>query len=121
MVGSLFLILSLRGMSFAQATAMIKFGNSYVNLSKKKVGGPVMPGATLEIRVNFYVNKSYNTANGAGNMYKVRYLDSIPTNTTILPNSPLMLVSNEGLVLKSYTQAADNDAATYLATNCYGG
>lgn len=97
---------------------MIKFGNSYVNLSKKKVGGPVEPGDTLEIHLNFYVNKAYNSS---GNMYKVRYLDSIPTNTTILPNSPLMLVSNEGLILKSYTQAADGDAGTYQATNTYGG
>jgi hypothetical protein len=105
----------------AQATAMIKFGNSYVNLSKKTVGGPVQPGDTLEIRVNFYVNKSYNSANGAGSMYKVRYLDSIPTNTTILPNSSLMLISNEGLILKSYTQASDADAGTYSATNTYGG
>lgn len=100
---------------------MIKFGNSYVNLSKKTVGGPVQPGDTLEIRVNFYVNKSYNSANSAGAMYKVRYLDSIPTNTSILPNSNLMLISNEGLILKSYTQAADNDAGAYSATNTYGG
>ena len=100
---------------------MIKFGNSYVNLSKKTVGGPVQPGDTLEIRVNFYVNKAYNSANSAGAMYKVRYLDSIPTNTTILANSSLKLISNEGLVLNSYTQAADADAGTYAATNTYGG
>lgn len=105
----------------AQATAMIKFGNSYVNLSKKTVGGPVQPGDTLEIRVNFYVNKAYNSANSAGAMYKVRYLDSIPTNTTIVPNSKLMLVSNEGLILNSYSLAADGDAGTYGATNTYGG
>ena len=100
---------------------MIKFGNSYVNISKKTVGGPVQPGDTLEIRVNFYVNKTYNSANSAGAMYKVRYLDSIPTNTSILPNSNLMLISNEGLILKSYTQAADGDAGAYSATNTYGG
>ena len=105
----------------AQATAMIKFGNSYVNLSKKTVGGPVQPGDTLQIRVNFYVNKAYNSANSAGAMYRVRYLDSIPSNTTILPNSSLMLISNEGLVLNSYTLASDGDAGTYAATNTYGG
>lgn len=114
-------LLGIRISADAQATAMIKFGNSYVNLSKKTVGGPVQPGDTLQIRVNFYVNKAYNSANSAGAMYKVRYLDSIPTNTTILPNSSLMLVSNEGLVLNSYTLAADGDAGTYAATNTYGG
>ena len=100
---------------------MIKFGNSYVNLSKRTVGGPVQPGDTLQIRVNFYVNKAYNSANSAGTMYRVRYLDSIPSNTTILPNSSLMLISNEGLVLNSYTLASDGDAGTYAATNTYGG
>ncbi len=72
---------------------MIKWGNSYVNLSKKTVGGPVQPGDTLEIRTNFYVNGSYN---GTGFMYDVRYLDNIPTNTTILPNDSLRLMTNEG-------------------------
>jgi hypothetical protein len=114
-------LLGLRPSAHAQATAMIKFGNSYVNLSKKTVGGPVQPGDTLEIRVNFYVNKAYNSANASGCMYKARYLDSIPTNTAILPNSKLMLISNEGLILNQYTQAADGDAGTYAATTTYGG
>jgi len=99
---------------------MIKFGNSYVNISKKKVGGPVEPGDTLEIRVNFYVNAKYGPASN-GKMYKARYYDSIPTHTAILPGSSLMLVSNEGSVLNSYTQASDGDAGTYAATNTYGG
>ena len=82
-VGTFLLILFFRGLALSQATAPIKWGNSYVNLSKKTVGGPVMPGDTLEIRTNFYVNGSYN---GTGMMYDARYLDNVPTNTTILPN-----------------------------------
>jgi hypothetical protein len=117
-VGALVLILSFRGASFGQASAMIKFGNSYVNLSKKTVGGPVQPGDTLEIRVNFYVNKSYN---GTGNMYKVRYYDSLPTNTSILAGSTLNLISNEGVVCRAYTQASDADAGTYVASPGYAG
>ncbi len=103
------LIITFRSLSLAQATAMIKFGNSYVNLSKKAVGGPVQPGDTLEIRVNFYVNKAYN----GGKMYTVRYYDSLPTHTSILAGSGLTLISNEGLILNSYTQASDADAGTY--------
>ena len=99
---------------------MIKFGNSYVNLSKKKVGGPVQPGDTLEIRVNFYVNKSFGPASN-GKMYKARYYDSVPTNTSILPSGSLMLISNEGSILNSYTQASDGDAGMYQATNAYNG
>ena len=117
-VGALILILSFRGMSFAQASAMIKFGNSYVNLSKKSVGGPVQPGDTLEIRVNFYVNKSYH---GTGSMYKVRYYDSLPTNTSILAGSTLNLISNEGVVCRAYTQASDGDPGTYVASPGYAG
>ena len=78
--GALVLILFFRGFAHAQATAMLKWGNSYVNLSKKAVGGPVEPGDSLEIRVNFYINKNYN---GTGKMYKVRYYDSVPSNTAM--------------------------------------
>lgn len=107
------LILFFRGLALSQATAMIKWGNSYVNLSKRTVGGPVQPGDTLEIRTNFYVNGSYN---GTGMMYDVRYLDNLPTNTTILPNDSLRLETNEGLTFRHYTYAAGDDAGTYMAT-----
>jgi hypothetical protein len=106
------LILFFRGLALSQATAPIKWGNSYVNLSKRTVGGPVQPGDTLEIRTNFYVNGSYN---GTGMMYDVRYLDNIPTNTTILPNDSLRLETNEGLTFRHYTYAAGDDAGTYVA------
>jgi hypothetical protein len=72
----------------------------------------VQPGDTLEIRTNFYVNGSYN---GTGMMYDVRYLDNIPTNTTILPNDSLRLETNEGLTFRHYTYAAGDDAGTYVA------
>src|SRR5580693_329088 len=122
--GALFIILIFPRFAFSQATAMIKFGNSYVNLSKKTVGGPVQPGDTLQIRIDFYVNKNYlgtgNTTN-PGKMYKARYYDSIPTNTSILPGSNLMLISNEGVICRSYTQASDGDAGTYNAAPGYPG
>jgi hypothetical protein len=111
-VGTFMLILFFRGLALSQATAPIKWGNSYVNLSKKTVGGPVMPGDTLEIRTNFYVNGSYN---GTGMMYDTRYLDNVPTNTTILPNDSLRLVTNEGLTFRHYTYATGDDAGSYVA------
>jgi hypothetical protein len=105
------LILFFRGLALSQATAMLKWGNSYVNLSKKTVGGPVQPGDTLEIRTNFYVNGSYN---GTGMMYDVRYLDNIPTNTTILPNDSLRLITNEGKTFRHYTYATGDDAGSFV-------
>src|SRR5580704_14882241 len=110
--GTLLLILFFRGLALSQATAPLKWGNSYVNLSKKSVGGPVQPGDTLEIRTNFYVNKAYN---GPGFMYDVRYLDNVPTNTTMLPNDSLRLITNEGKTFRHYTYAAGDDAGTYVA------
>jgi hypothetical protein len=117
-IGSiLILILFFRGLSLAQATAMFKFGNSYVNISKGTVGGPVQPGDTLEIRLDFYVNKNYvgtgNTVANKGKMYKVRYYDSLPTYTNILAGSTLNLITNEGVVSRAYTQASDADQGTY--------
>src|SRR5580693_5657950 len=110
--GTLLLILFFRGLALSQATAQLKWGNSYVNLSKRTVGGPVQPGDTLEIRTNFYVNGSYH---GTGMMYDVRYLDNVPTNTTILPNDSLRLVTNEGLTFRHYTYATGDDAGSYVA------
>jgi hypothetical protein len=111
-LGTFMLILFFRNLAHSQATAMIKWGNSYVNLSKKTVGGPVQPGDTLEIRTNFYVNGNYN---GTGFMYCIRYLDNVPTNTTILPNDSLRLVTNEGLTFRHYTYATGDDAGSYVA------
>ena len=112
------LILCFRNMAHSQATAPIKWGNSYVNLSKKTVGGPVMPGDTLEIRTNFYVNGTYN---GTGKMFDVRYLDNVPTKTTILPNDSLRLVTNEGLTFRHYTYATGDDPGSYVAVPVLAG
>src|SRR5258707_7298951 len=110
--GVLIFFLLFRNHAHSQATAPLKWGNSYINLSKKTVGGPVEPGDSLEIRVNFYVNKSYR---GTGNMYKVRYYDSVPTNTAMKGTDSLMLISNEGLIVRHYSQTSDSDPGTYNA------
>ena len=121
LVWTLLPILLFHANTHAQATAMLKWGNSYVNLSKKTVGGPVEPGDSLEIRFNFYVNQSYR---GTGKMYKVRYYDSVPSNTQIIladtPNG-LHLISNEGLVMRRYTYYSDSDPGTYMASPTYAG
>jgi hypothetical protein len=111
--GTLILILFFRGLALSQATAPLKFGNSYVNISKQTVGGPVQPGDTLEIRMNFYIKNTYD---GPGFMYKVRYLDNLPTNTTIATNDSLKLITNEGLTFRRYTLAAGDDAGSFVVT-----
>ncbi|HEY4108458.1 T9SS type A sorting domain-containing protein [Puia sp.] len=116
--GALLIILFFRNYTHAQATAMLKWGNSYINLSKKTVGGPVEPGDSLEIRVNFYVNQSYRNS---GKMYKVRYYDSVPSNTIMKGTDSLMLISNEGLIMRHYSQTSDSDPGTYNPSPAYAG
>lgn len=99
----------------AAAQVAIKFGNSYVNLSKRNVGGTIQPGDTLEIRTNYYFPNSYN----GGRIYRVRYVDNIPSNTVYIGDS-LRLITNEGLTYFRYTNAAADDAATYIASPTAG-
>jgi hypothetical protein len=89
----------------------VKFGNSYINISKKTVGGTVQPGDTLEIRTNIWFPNAYNS----NNIYFARYIDNVPTNTVFADDS-LRLITNEGLLYKRWTLGAGNDPGTYLAT-----
>jgi hypothetical protein len=116
--GTLIILLFFHGFVFSQATALLKYGNSYVNITKKAVGGPVEPGDTLEIRTNFYVNKTYNTN---GYMYRVRYYDNLPTHTSILAGSTLNLITNEGLLVNSYTQTAGDDPGNFVPVPAIAG
>jgi hypothetical protein len=88
-----------------------KFGNSYVNITKKTSGGVVEQGDTLEIRMT--INHT------TGTVYSMRYLDSVPTNTQMIttPNHFIQVITNEGMAIpgKSFTTTAGDDAATYIA------
>jgi hypothetical protein len=90
--------------------APVRFGNSYVNISKKTTGGVVQPGDTLEIR--FTVNHT------SGTMTNLRYVDDVPTNTAMLTGATdrIRIITNEGLAYKEYTLAGGDDAATYTAS-----
>ncbi len=97
-------------LSSLPTTAQVKFGNSYINLSKRTVGGTVQPGDTLEIRTNYFFPSTYN----GGNIYWVRYVDNIPTNTAFVTDS-IKLVTNEGLTYKRWTPAPVDDPGAYVA------
>lgn len=88
----------------------LRFGNSYVNISKRTSGGTVQPGDTLEIRMT--INHT------TGTVYFPRYVDNVPTNTTMVTTDPITIITNEGLVYKSYTtnDGVYDDAATYKAS-----
>ncbi len=87
-----------------------RYGNSYVNVSKKTNGGVVQKGDTLEIRMTIHIT--------SGTIYNSRYLDNVPANTQMLTGvaDSIRIITNEGLTYKKYTRAAGDDAATYIAT-----
>jgi trimeric autotransporter adhesin len=90
---------------------IVRFGNSYVNLSKRNTGGVVQTGDTLEIRMMLNHTRALTITNP-------RFVDNIPTNTSMLSgsNDSIRIITNEGLTYKRYTPAADADEATYLAS-----
>ncbi|HYK55642.1 MAG TPA: hypothetical protein VEV15_04125, partial [Flavisolibacter sp.] len=93
----------------AAANISPRFGNSYVNVTKKTIGGVVEPGDILEIRMT--INHT------SGTLYNMRYLDSVPTNTQMLIGATdrISVITNEGIAIQNYTPAAGDDAATYIA------
>ncbi|MGZ5219418.1 MAG: T9SS type A sorting domain-containing protein, partial [Chitinophagaceae bacterium] len=86
-----------------------RYGNSYVNISKKTNGGVVENGDTLEIRMTIHIT--------SGTIYNARYLDNVPINTQMLTGiaDSIRVITNEGLTYKRYTRAGGDDAATYIA------
>ena len=95
--------------------APVRFGNSYVNMTKKKAGGTVEPGDTLEIRTTFYVSSSY------GKIYSVRYCDNLPTHTDTISSEYLRLITNEGATFRQYTLKGGDDAGTFLKAPPFAG
>lgn len=95
----------------AATGALVRYGNSYVNITRKTTGGVVQTGDILEIRMT--INHT------SGTMSRLRYVDNVPTKTTMATSAPhdsIKIITNEGLRYKKYTLAAGDDAGTYLAS-----
>src|SRR5436190_3267510 len=88
----------------------VRYGNSYVNMSRRTGGGVVQKGDTLEIRMTFQYSLATNKTN-------IRFVDNVPTKTAMLTtsNDSIRIITNEGLTYKRYTLGAGDDAATYKA------
>jgi len=89
----------------------VKFGKSYVNISKGTSGGTFEPGDTLEIRATIAVGEFATLTR-----FRVRYNDTIPANTTYIAGT-LRILTNEGMVFRSYTDAASDDAGMFNSVN----
>ncbi len=93
------------------ATAQVQTGKSYINVSKNINGGTFEPGDTLEIRAAIAVGNF-----AAFSITRVRYNDTINANFTYIRNT-LKILTNEGLVFRSYSDTANDDAAMFNFTN----
>jgi len=89
-------------------------GNSYVNLTRKTTGGQIQPGDVLEIRMTVLLPWGFN----GGTIYRARYYDDVPTNTTMLTSTTdsLRIITNEGVTFRRYTLGGGDDAGRYLAS-----
>lgn len=96
----------------AATGALVRYGNSYVNITRKTTGGVVQPGDVLEIRMT--VNHT------SGTMSKLRFVDNVPTKTVMDITTPLRdsikVITNEGLTFRKYTLKGGDDAGTYKAS-----
>lgn len=104
----------------AQRNPRIGAGNSYVNISKGKNGGVVEPGDTLEIRTTYFFNSNYIVVPRI--LYNMRYYDSVPTRTTMLTGATdsLRLITNEGLTIRKYTLATNDDPGNFILNPAAG-
>ncbi len=96
----------------AVAQLKIDYGKSYVNLTKGAVGGTIEPNDILEVRATFVVG-------GSGvNDYvdSCAFFDVIPANTTYIPGT-LAILTNEGKVYKTFTDALGDDAGGINGSN----
>jgi hypothetical protein len=96
----------------ALAQLKIDYGKSYVNVTKGVTGGTIEPNDILEVRATFVVGGS------AANDYvdSCAFLDVIPANTTYITNS-LAVLTNEGKVYKTFTDAVGDDAGSINGSN----
>jgi hypothetical protein len=98
--------------NLALAQLKIDYGKSYLNITKGATGGTIEPGDILEVRATFVVGGT--VANDF--VDSCAYFDFIPVNTTYVPGS-LAILTNEGLVYKTFTDASGDDAGSITGTN----
>lgn len=84
------------------AAPTLFFGKSFINITKGNNGGTVEPGDVLEIRAAVVVRATSALDSCA-------FFDNVPAGTSFVPGS-LAILTNEGKIYKSFTDAAGDDA-----------
>jgi hypothetical protein len=87
----------------------IDYGKTYYNVTKGVTGGTVEPNDIIEIRATFVV-KSGAIADSCG------FFDVIPAGTIYVPGS-LAVLTNEGKIYKTFTDAPNDDCGRIIGTS----
>ncbi len=85
----------------------VDYGKSYINLTKGSTGGTMEPGDILQIKATFVVK--------SGTLDSCGFFDNIPAGTTYVPGS-LAVITNEGKIYKSFTDAGGDDCGSITGT-----
>jgi hypothetical protein len=109
-----FLVLSFLSAHRVMSQAGVLTGKSYVNITKGVSGGTIEPGDILEIRATIAVSRL--GSNAILSINRAHFVDTIPANTTYVAGT-LRILTNEGLTFRTYTDAANDDAAAYNAAS----
>jgi len=86
--------------SYAATAQTVDYGKSYINITKGATGGTAETGDILQIRATFVVK--------SGTLDSCGFVDNIPAGTSYIPGS-LCVLTNEGKIYKSFTDAAGDD------------
>lgn len=88
--------------------AQVTFSYSYFNLTRNTSGGTLETGDTIEVHALGFVHKGTTLTN-------LYFIDSIRTGTQYVPGS-MKIITNEGVVLSTFTDASNDDAGVYDAS-----
>ncbi len=85
----------------------VNFGKSFINITKGNTGGTVETGDVLEIRAAIVLRATSLLDSCA-------FYDNIPAGTNYIPGT-LAILTNEGKVYKSFSDASGDDAGTFTS------
>jgi hypothetical protein len=92
---------------------VVDYGKSYINVTKGANGGTIEVGDTLEFRSTFVVRC---TSGCPAFVDSCAYYDTVKAGMSYIPNS-LAVLTNEGKIYKSFTDAAGDDCGTRTGSN----
>ena len=105
----LFVSIALLLISYTTTAQTVDYGKSYINLTKGATGGTAETGDILQIRATFVVK--------SGTLDSCGFFDNIPAGTAYVPGS-LCVLTNEGKIYKSFTDAAGDDCGWISGSCC---